>query len=1051
MELNPWPNGLDAVWGGREGSPPPMTTFSANPRAVNRVLALAVLLALLGRASASNAQQLGPPAPPMMPPAPPPTAPSAPPSLDGSDVQVRIGHIEGQGVPQVDSLTPVELFPYVLDGNSLFFSDLRFYTTNELFFGGNAGLGYRYYNETIDRVFGISAWYDADNTRDLYFQQLGLGLETYAWMFDLRANLYLPVGPTQRQTSLVLVDGSTQFSDDHLVYDLVRTSFVAMRGYDFELGVPLPTEFARQHGLRIYGGTYLFETEDKGTTINGWSGRVQANLIAGLDAAVQVTHDDFYQTRAFASISWTFGPLHPSQLKRSNAFGRIGEHVTRNYTVLAPQHVELEHTLAANPQTGTPYTFAHVSSSAAPGGSGGINDPFQDLTAAQASGRDILYVHAGSVLNGAAPIVLAAGQRLLGDSAGAQYYVQAPELGQVVLPHGSTAGVSPILNGATGDAIVLASGSEVSGFRISNVGGHGITAANVQDALLTQLTIDQTGGDGLHFVNTSGTFGLSNVAIANTAGKGISVQGGSAATEFLGTTTISNATGPAVSVKDISLGSSVQFGNLAIDHRHDRGIEVDNSFGLVKVSGQATVTNENGSTASALDVRNSAGVVEIERLDVTAATGSPGVNLQDNAGRASFGTLNIASQNTTGLRAMNAGTLTVNPAVDDVVDTAKGGVITAVDGTAVDVQNTLLAVNFNSVSASNAARGISLVNTGGLFVVMGTPGVAGSGGTIQNTTSGIFLQNTGLTAVQSMNLTNNTVGIQSENSAEVAVLHSTVQNSTSFGIDVLDTRKLRVLDVTMNGNGAANIRGQFAHVGTYTYTLYDNNLTTGASDNVVFVVQSGGQGSTMNLDMAGGEIKNTLAATTGLKLDWNGVLNASVNDVTFTASGGQNLGASIHNLSATGLSTVTFVGSGFKGTGGQDTALDLLTGGPSQITVTNNTLEFNGAQNTGIKLALAAGSATNLSSNHIFDTVDGTTAILFQSITGPGTVTLENNLIDLEDQGGLLDQGIVFQSITNNIELIGTISNTINNADTTFFAPPGSTTGSILVNGVAAP
>jgi hypothetical protein len=632
-----------------------------------------------------------------------------------------------------------------------------------------------------------------------------------------------------------------------------------------------------------------------------------------------------------------------------------------------------------------------------------------------------------------------------------QYSLPVPELGLVLLPNGPTAAALPSINGSLGDAIVLASGSAVSGFLISGASGHGIAAANVQDAVLSNLVIDQTGGDGLHFVNSSGAFTLSNVAIANTGGRGISLQGSSATTDFLGSVTISSAGGPAVSIRDLAAGASVRFSDLSIDHRHDRGIEVDNSAGLVQVSGRAMITNENGSTASALDVRNSAGLVEISRLDATGATGAAGVNLENNSGVASFGILNIASQNGTALRGMSAGTLSVNPAVDDKVDAAKGGVINAVGGTAIDIQNTTLNANFNSISASDAPVGISLINTSGLLVVLGAPGIAGSGGVIQNTATGIFLQNTGLTAVQLMTLENNAVGVRAENSAEVAILHSTVQNSSSFGIDVLDTARLRVLDVTMSGNGAANVRGQVARLGNYIYTLQANNVTSASGDNVVLAVLDGGQGATMNLNMAGGEIKNTLAGSTGLKLDWNGVLTATVDDVTFTATGGQNTGAAIYNSSLGGLSTINFTNSGFKGTLGQDTALDLLSAGPSQIAVTRNTLEFAAAQGMGIKLALGTSATVNLASNHIFDAVDGTTGIMFESIAGASVVTIDNNLIELENQAALLDQGIVFQSITGSIALSGTATNTITGADTPFFAPSGATTGGILVNGAMVP
>ena len=45
----------------------------------------------------------------------------------GGGVMGRFAHIEGQGIPQIQSITPVELFPYYFAEESLFFSDLRFF------------------------------------------------------------------------------------------------------------------------------------------------------------------------------------------------------------------------------------------------------------------------------------------------------------------------------------------------------------------------------------------------------------------------------------------------------------------------------------------------------------------------------------------------------------------------------------------------------------------------------------------------------------------------------------------------------------------------------------------------------------------------------------------------------------------------------------------------------------------------------------------------------------------------------------------------------------
>ncbi len=244
------------------------------------------------------------------------------------------------------SIFPVELFPFFLMDRQLYFADLRAFPTVDGTFGGNVGFGYRLYNPSLDRVFGISGWYDADGTRDPYLQQLGLSLETYGRWWDFRANLYLPIGQTDQQTSLTPVASSSKFVNNNVVYDQLQGYIAAMSGFDCEVGVPIPGKFAEDHNVRIYGGYYYF-SDDRGDHISGGSARIQANLYEGVDASVQVTNDNFFDTRAFVGLSWTFGPLHRSELSDPSQQARLGEHVTRNYTVLAPTRSQIDPNIVA--------------------------------------------------------------------------------------------------------------------------------------------------------------------------------------------------------------------------------------------------------------------------------------------------------------------------------------------------------------------------------------------------------------------------------------------------------------------------------------------------------------------------------------------------------------------------------------------------------------------------------------------------------------------------------------------------------------------------------
>lgn len=971
-------------------------------------------------------------------------------SYNGPGYLFRAAHIEGQGIPQVRPLSPFELFPYLMVDDSLFFADLRFYPTNDLHLGGNAGVGYRYFSSDWDRVFGISAWYDADNARNVYFQQLGLSLETYAGPLDFRTNLYLPVGTTQRQTSLTYVNGSAQFVGDNIAYDQVRTWYSAMKGLDMEAGIPLPGEFADDHGVRFYGGWYHFQ-DNHDNSITGASTRLIANLFDGFDAQVQVTYDSFYDVRAFFGISWTFGALRRSELSQKTAFGRMGEHVTRNYTVVAPLRSDVEHKIAVDPGTGAAYRISHVSSAAGPGGDGTISSPFQTIAAAQAAGRDIVFVHSGSVFNGAdASIVLSPGQRIYGDSVDMQHFIRIPELNTLQIPHGPNVGSRPLLNGAAVDSVVLASNSEFAGFSIANAGGSGIVGNGISGAVVRGVSINQVGIDGIQMLNTTGLNQIIDVSVAD-AVSGILVQGGAGQTRFFGTTTVSQTTGPAVSIHDLTSGGAVSFENLIVANRLGRGLEIDNVAGSVAIIGSADISNGAGSVDSAIDVRNSSGNFGFNRVNVADSTGAAGVNLQDNTGTTSFETLNITSQNGTALRANNGGVLAINRTKSDgTVDLSHGGAIVATGGTAVDLEDTDLHVNLTAITSTNTATGIRMVDTTGEFATYGN-GTQGSGGTIQNTTTGIFLQNVGATAFQWLQLDSNTTGIHADNVSNLLVLHSTINNSTNFGIDAINTTALVVGNSSFSGNGAANIRAQFDELRTYSYSIVGSQFTSATADNVVFNLLAGAEGSTLNLLSQTNTFTNSLTGTAALNVNWNGNLAAVIQQSGFTASGGSNAGVRINNASASGLSSVTMANSTFLGTGGTDTGFFLTTAGAAQVNLVSNIVEFDGTNSTGFRMTLGPSSTVSITGNTIFDNSDGTTGILFDSLTGPGSVRIENNRIDLLNLGGLLDRGIIFSSITNTIQLQGTVNNQVLDADTPFFVPFGTTTGTIRVNGNLVP
>ncbi len=1041
------------------------------------------------------------------------------------------GFSYGQGVVQDRPLAPIEAFPYLLVNDSLYFSDLRFYPTIDGTFGGSLGAGYRYFSPGFNRIFGVSLWYDGDGTRDLYFQQVGLSLETYG-AIDFRTNLYFPVGQTYQQSSQSVVNGSPRFSGENLAYDQLTSYLSAMRGIDFEAGVGIPGRFAEDHGIRAYLGGYFYNDEQS-DSILGISGRVQANIWSGLDASVQVTNDNYFNTRAFVNVSWTFGPLHRSELSQTTAQGRFGERVTRNYTVLATSHSDIQSGIdAIDPNTHEPYVIAHVDSAAGPGGNGGVNNPFQTIAAAQASGAAVVFVHANSIFHGNdSAIVMNDGEKLFGDGTGERNFLPVAKFGQILLPHGPSIGNLPVLDSANGTAVTLANNVTLAGFTIANSSGAGIVGNGIGGATLRDLTVSHAGSDGIQIVNATGntlltnvnvqnsvgngllinggdsnvqysgnlvanqghdlvvenvgtdsvinmnnalfpgsgsqgillenvagTVNFNNLTLGNTTSTGIDIEGGTGKYNFTGLTTVSAAGAASIVVQDLAAAGTVNFGTLNINNRHDEGFVVNNSSGAVTVNGVTTITNEGGTGASAIDIKNSSGGVDfVGKVFVDNATLNPGVSITNDTGTTNFNTaLNISSIIGTGLYANNGGVLVINGAQV----AGAGGAIQATNGTALDIENTAMNINLFSVSSSNAPVGIKLVNASGQIAIFGNSNeTAGAGGTIQGDTVGILLQNAGTVGLLSMNLNGNGTGIQTTGTTYLALTNVQVTNSSSFGINSLDTKTLVLLSSTFAGNGGPNVNAQVDTVGSYAYSFLASSFTSTTSDNILLQTLAGGQGSTINLVAQANKFENDSIGTAGINVNWNGTLSATVTQNSFLAAGGTNTGLKINNAATSNLSTVSFTNNLFTSEGGTDTALNVILAGTGQINVATNGVQFAAPTGTAFHFSLAAPSTVNITGNTIVDSTDGATAILFDTIAAPSNVAISGNTIQLSQNGAQLTSGILFSNVTNTtqgsqsffLNLSSSANNTISGANTLFFSPTGATTGEVLINGSPMP
>ncbi|MDO9419013.1 inverse autotransporter beta domain-containing protein, partial [Pararhizobium sp.] len=246
------------------------------------------------------------------------TAPTTP--VFASDFNRRWGASVDVGgrVGQGREIGETSLFaPLWQNDTSLFFTDLRGSFDDSHAREGNFGLGVRH---MLDSGWNIGAYGYFDVRRSALgntFHQATFGLEALSESFDLRANVYLPVGDSEKTFDTAAVS----FGDPELVLtgnqlaiqrstttSVFTTTEKAMKGFDAEVGVRLPVLPDDWNAdLRAFAGGYHFEA-DGVEDISGPRGRLElsARDVAGLPG-VRLTAGLTYQHDQVRGSQWIAG------------------------------------------------------------------------------------------------------------------------------------------------------------------------------------------------------------------------------------------------------------------------------------------------------------------------------------------------------------------------------------------------------------------------------------------------------------------------------------------------------------------------------------------------------------------------------------------------------------------------------------------------------------------------------------------------------------------------------------------------------------------------
>lgn len=740
-------------------------------------------------------------------PAPAPNAPSVW-SFDKYNPYVQrygLGYTAGDGVGFNGGFGTLEwMTPINGDGEwDLLFGDVRFNILNDASIASNVGLGYRWYDLGLNRIFGVNAFWDWRDTGRNGFNQLGIGIESLGPLVDFRANAYIPdIG----ETTGVL-------PGNFVGHNLILNREIAMTGADAELGLSVLNTDRVQ--LKVFGGGYYYDGH-KAENAAGWRVRAEADLDQQYNVNFRLQQDDVFGTTA--NVAMTIRFLHrflppykqtpvPMDHKFFRRYGdaeagtissRLSDPVERQQNIAVTRISDI----ARDPTTGLALNFLHVVNGGA--GTGTIENPYGTLTAAladAAAGNSIIYTPQGGTFN--ENIVLVPGAQVLGNGPA---QVVNTQFGLEQLPF-SPGAAFPTL---TGD-VTMASNSRFSGFNvtghliangvsditvdnanfdaaagnaISLTGVNGATLTNVSvtaaagrgalitdsDATLTNFTVETSSDDGIQIDNgaTGRTVTINNLQVQSAGGQGLDVNvagAGDLTLNLTGTSTTSPSNiasaGNAIDVNLSGAGDAiVSLSNTSVRSTTGRGINLDGSAGtgtlfLKQLSGVTvtrastggfiadTVTFDADPTTAAIDAVTGATLTVGSSTTLTNIVGD-GVRLTDTSGNVSFTTLDIFNSAGTGLSVDTTGagtTFTMGTGGNSTISTTGGA-----------------AMNLNTLTASMAFDSVRSVNspTNGIFfnAVRGSVTSAATTVTMNVANDAIVIQNTPPTLVANFGTTN---------------------------------------------------------------------------------------------------------------------------------------------------------------------------------------------------------------------------------------------------------------------------------------------------------
>lgn len=418
---------------------------------------------------------------------------------------------EGRGIGYNQGYSSIDgFFTFSTIRNWHPFFDARAHIFNNGKLAGNAGFGVRYQPQSVQAIFGLNGFFDFRRTFASTFEQVGFGFEALSAKWEGRINSYFPI----INRNNLYGTSFTGFNGHNALFSVKRE--LAFKGADVSLGRTLLQRQYYSLGATI--GGYMFFAHYNYAAKGGLL-KLKAAVSPYFSVEGQASYDTLFKgiVQGQVALNIPFGKKVEARTKKISCSDRVAlanriiDPVDRFEIIVTNKHKT--QSVGKNPSTHEDLFIVFVNNTAAAGGDGTAESPFNTLLAAQnnSAPNQMIYVYAGTgtPLGMNSGILLQDNQWLQGS--GLPFLVFT-SYGLSEIPAQTTNW--PTINSLSGNTVTLANNNIVKGFNIFSK-GHGISGSNINNAQCSYNKLSGSTDFDIAFNNVGGNISLTgNVSLS---------------------------------------------------------------------------------------------------------------------------------------------------------------------------------------------------------------------------------------------------------------------------------------------------------------------------------------------------------------------------------------------------------------------------------------------------------------------------------------------------------------------------------------------------------